>query len=305
MRNYRQADTDLSKLHFLWKRLPVLVRAIITGIIITVAGTLPWALLVRLNLNYLSYIPWSIIPASIYLWFFWKYVNGSGWPHSTSGMRKKTVRANKLSSEVWGAAIIAGISGLVCLVLFSIVLNRLVKLPQQNVSELSHVPFISLFFILLMSAAVAGITEESGFRGYMQKPIEQRYGPVIAIIVTGIVFAFMHYSHPETTLALMPFYIFVATIYGVLAYLTNSILPGIVLHAAGNVFGSLDLLLRGRSEWQTTSTTHTLVWDTGADTSFWLLCAGLIFVGVITIWAYMNVAKEMKKQVAQDEKKLF
>jgi membrane protease YdiL (CAAX protease family) len=300
MSNYQQTDT--LKPGLIWNRLPVLVRAIITGVIIAAAGTIPWAFFVRLNLDHFSSVPWSVIPASIYLWFFWKYVNGAGWPRSTAEIRKKIVRANQLSSEVWGAAIIAGILGLVSLIIFSGLLNRIVKLPQQDVSELSHVPFASMFFILLMSAAVAGVTEESAFRGYMQKPIEQRHGPVIAIFVTGIVFGLMHYTHPETTLTLMPFYIFVAVIYGTLAYITNSILPGMILHAVGNVFGGLDLLLRGQSEWQRSASPQPLIWESGADTSFWLSCAGLIVIGAITVWAYINVAKEMKRAVLQNKK---
>ena len=294
MSNHQQAAGGLSKLLFLWNRVPVIVRASITGVIIAAAGTLPWAWLVRSNIDHLPSLPWSVIPASVYLWFFWKYVKGAGWPRSTSETRRKILRANPLSSDVWGAAIIAGVLGLITLVLFSALVNRMVKLPQQDISELAHVPFTSLFFIILMSAAVAGVVEESAFRGYMQKAIEQRHGPVFAILVTGVVFGVMHFSHPETTLALMPFYFFVATIYGMLAYLTNSILPGIILHAAGNVFGGLDLLLRGQSEWQASPTPQSLIGETGADTSFWILCAGLIVTGAITIWAYITLAKTVR-----------
>ncbi|TMI62788.1 MAG: CPBP family intramembrane metalloprotease [Bacteroidetes bacterium] len=279
----------------MWNRFPPLIQAIITGLIVAIAGTIPWAFLVRLNLDHLPSVPWCIIPASIYLWFFWKYVNGAGWPRSTAAIRKKTARSNQLSSEVWGSAIVAGILGLVSLVIFSGLLNRMIKLPKQDVSELSHVPFASLFFILLMSAAFAGVVEETAFRGYMQKPIEQRHGPVIAIVVTGSFFGFMHFTHPETTFALLPFYFSVATIYGMLAYITNSILPGMILHAVGNVFGSMDLLLRGQSEWQQSAVPQPLIWETGTDGSFWLSCVGLIVIGTITVWAYTNVAKEMKR----------
>ena len=296
MSNSQLAAEGESKLLLFWNRLPVIIRAIITGVTIAAAGTLPWALFVSLNLDYLPSIPWSIIPTSIYLWFFWKYVQGAGWPASTVEARRKLVRANQLNSEVWGSSIIAGILGLVSLLIFSALLNRVVKLPQQDVSGLEHVPFVSLFFILIMSAIVAGVVEESAFRGYMQKAIEQRHGPVIAILVTGIMFGLMHFSHPETTFALMPFYILVAAIYGMLAYLTNSILPGMVLHTVGNIFVGLDLLLRGQSEWQTSATPQPLIWETGADKSFWLLSVGLIIAGTITVWAYKVLAKTVKSE---------
>jgi membrane protease YdiL (CAAX protease family) len=206
------------------------------------------------------------------------------------------LRANSLSNEAWGAAMAAGLLGLISLVLFSGLLNRIVKLPLQDVSEMANIPFISVFFMIIMGSVVAGVVEESAFRGYMQKPIEQKHGPVLAIVITGIIFSLMHYSHAETTLALMPFYFFVATIYGVLAYITNSILPGMILHAAGDVFGGLQVLLSGQSEWQTSSTPQPLIWETGIDTSFILLLAGMIFIGAITVWAYIKLAKEVKNK---------
>jgi len=291
-----QASPDKSKLHLLWIKIPVIIRSVLSGIIVAAAGTLPWALLVRINIDHFPSIPWSVLPASIYLWFFWRYIKGAGWPKSTSLIRKELLRANSLSSEVWGAAIAAGLLGLISLLIFSGLLNRIVKLPQQDVSELKHVPFISLFFMIVMGSAVAGVVEESAFRGYMQKPIEQKHGPVLAITVSGIVFSLMHYSHAETTFALMPFYFFVATIYGMLAYITNSILPGMILHAAGDVFAGLQVLVSGQSEWQTSSTPQPLIWETGIDTQFLLLLSGMIVIGAITVWAYIKLDKEVKNR---------
>ena len=65
-----------------------------------------------------------------------------------------------------------------------------------------------------MASIVAGVVEEASFRGYMQGPIERRHGPVVAILVTGSVFGFAHFTHPEVTLILMPYYLAVAAIYG-------------------------------------------------------------------------------------------
>lgn len=293
-KNKVMSTTSSNRWKLSWNRLPVIIKAIITGVLVAAAGTLPWAYLVRLNIDHLPSVPWSIIPTLIYLWFFWKYVNGKGWPQSTAAIRKKLLRANELSGDIWGAAIMAGILGLISLVLFSGLLSRMIRMPQQDASGVENVPVASLFFMVVMGSIVAGVTEESAFRGYMQKPIEQRHGPLIAILVTGIMFGLLHYSHPETTIELMPFYFFVATIYGMLAYLTNSILPGIILHTVGDIFGGLDLLLRGQSEWQTSIIPKPLIWETGPDTSFWFSFTGLIAVGTITVWAYMRLAKEVR-----------
>ena len=49
-------------------------------------------------------------------------------------------RANRLSEDVWGAALLAGGLGLFALVLFLGVMNRLVRLPPQPTDDLAHVP---------------------------------------------------------------------------------------------------------------------------------------------------------------------
>ncbi|MGH9312615.1 MAG: lysostaphin resistance A-like protein [Vicinamibacterales bacterium] len=184
----------------------------------------------------------------------------------------------------------AGGLGLVALVLFLGVVNRLVKLPAQPTDDLSHIPFVTLVFWLLMGSVVAGIVEESSFRGYMQGPIERRHGPIVAILVTGSLFGFSHFTHPEVTLILMPYYLAVAAIYGALAYLTNSILPSVVLHAGGNVLGAVDLFGRGRAEWQAPSSPEPLIWETGADASFWISCLAALIVGAATVRAYAALA---------------
>ena len=229
------------------------LRAVVIGILVALAGTLPWATLVALNQKFLPSVPWSVLPTIPYLWFFWRYAKGEGWPRSTSQTRRLNCRANRLSEEAWGAAIIAGVLGLVCLVLFMRVMNRMVALPQQH-EDLSRFSAFSILFLVLMGSIVAGVVEETAFRGYMQRPIERRHGPVIAILVTGVLFGFAHFSHREVTLALLPFFLAVAAIYGTMAYLTDSILPGMVVHAGGDVMGAMDFLVRGQSEWQASPT---------------------------------------------------
>jgi membrane protease YdiL (CAAX protease family) len=282
-----------------WQRSPVIIKAVLTGVFVASVGTIAWALLVKANLKFFPGVPWSVIPAAFLLWIFWRYLRGEWWPKLTSETRKKNLRANRISGDVWVSAIFAGIIGLAALLLFMRVMNRMVKLPQQQLTDSNPVPTVTLFFLLLMGSAVAGIVEEAAFRGYMQGPIEKRHGPVVAILITGILFGFAHFSHPETTMALMPFYIGVAIIYGMMAYLTNSILPGMVLHAVGDVFGGFDLLTRGQSEWQTSAKPEPLIWQTGTDTSFWMSCVFFIIAGAAAVWAYYSLASAVRKTNAE------
>jgi len=50
----------------------------------------------------------------------------------------------------------------------------------------------SIVTLLLIAAPAAGIIEEAAFRGYMQGPIERRFGLLPAILITGTMFAVAH-----------------------------------------------------------------------------------------------------------------
>ena len=278
-----------------WRRLPVLVRAVLTGLIVAAAGATPWAVLVWANSKYWSAVPWAVPPNALYLWLFWRYVRGAGGPRSTAEARRVNCRANRLSDDVWGVALFAGALGFAAVMLLQGVLSRIVAMPRQQDLDVSKYPFVTVSLWVLMGAAVAGVVEEVSFRGYMQGPLERRYGPVIAILVTGILFGLAHFTHPEVTLVLIPYYLAVAAVYGGLAYLTNSILPSLVLHAGGNVFSALDLFTRGRSEWQGSATPKPLIWDTGADASFWISLVATLVVGTAAVWAYTALASVVRK----------
>src|SRR4029079_2537028 len=178
----------------------------------------------------------------------------------------------------------------VALVLFLNVVNRLVRLPAQQMGDVSRVPMLTLFVLLLMSAVVAGVVEEAAFRGYMQGPIERRHGPTLAILVTGASFGFLHFSHPEVTVTLLPYYMAVAAVYGALAWLTNSIYPSMLLHAGGNVFSSLGLLTTGKGEWQSSATPKPLIWETGTDGDFWVAVIIALAATAAAVWAYAGLA---------------
>ena len=277
----------------LWQRLPVIVRAVLTGGLLAAAGTLPWALLVSLNIKYWSAVPWAVPPTALYLWLFWRYVRGAGWPRSTSEARRALARANPVRDEMWGMAIFAGLLGIVVVLLLQTVMSRLVTIPEQRDIDPSQYPVMTVLLWVLMSAAVAGVVEETSFRGYLQGPIERRHGPVIAILITGLLFGFLHFTHPEVTIVLLPFYLAVAAVYGTLAYLTNSILPSMVLHAGGNVFAAFDLFARGHSEWQGLGegARAKLIWETGTDAAFWASVGATLMVGAAAVWAYVLLAR--------------
>jgi hypothetical protein len=164
----------------------------------------------------------------------------------------------------------------------------MIMLPPQQIPDLSHIPNFTVVSLLLFGAPVAGVVEESAFRGYMQGPIERRYGLIVAILVTGTMFAI---AHLDFTLILWPYYVAVAAIYGTVTYLTKSILPAMVLHTAGNIFSNLELWLYGQAEWQAASNPNELIWKTGADDSFWIASGFLLAFAAASIWSCFRLAR--------------
>jgi len=275
----------------LWLRVPLVVRAVLTGLAAAMAGTMPWAILVSANTRHLSVLPWAVPIMAGYLWLYWRYARGDGWPQSTAAARRTNSRANRLPDDVWGLALLAGILGLMGVLQLQGVLSRLVSLPQQRDLDVSRYPAATALLWVLMSAVVAGVVEETSFRGYMQRPIEHRHGPVVAILVTGIAFGLGHFTHPEVTLVLLPYFLAVAAVYGALAHLTDSTLPSMVLHAGGNVFSAVGLFLGGRSEWQLSSAPQPLIWEAGPDASFWVTVVALLVMGAAAVWAYSGLSR--------------
>jgi membrane protease YdiL (CAAX protease family) len=275
--------------------LRVIVKAVIIGMLVMIAGTIPRNIIFVANLRYYPSFPWAVPLTAVYLWFFWRYLNGAGPPESTAEERRTSLRANRVSFCVWAWSLLAGGLGIVALVIALRVANRIVVLPQQQLPDLTQVPKFTILSLLLMAAPVAGIVEEAAFRGYMQRPIERCYGLSIAVLVTGTMFAV---AHLDFTLVLLPYYLGVAAIYGTMTYLTESILPAVVLHTSGNIYSNIDLWLHGQAEWQASSGATKLIWKTGTDASFWVSSIALFIVGTAMVWAFFRLARAARKSPA-------
>src|SRR6266540_6029387 len=264
-----------------------ILQAVGVGMVVMLAGTIPRNILFAANLRYLAGVPWAVPVMAVYLWYFWRYLSGDGPPDSTRDIRRSSLRANRVSGRLWVWALFAGSLGIVALVLALRVVNRIVVLPQQQLPDLSSVPALTIWSLLLMAAPVAGLIEEAAFRGYMQGPIERRFGLTVAILITGTMFAV---AHLDFTLILWPYYVAVAVIYGLVTYLTGSIWPAVVLHTGGNVYSNLDLLLHGQAEWQASSIAAELVWVTGVDPAFVRLALAFLIVTAAALWADVKLA---------------
>jgi len=279
----------------IWQRIPVLIRAVLVGLVVAAAGSFPWAWLAQANLRHLRAVPWGAAVMAVYLWLYWRYLTGRSWPASTAALRRERARARPLSAPVWGAAILAGIIGLATSVVLIRLMGRLVALPHEQMGDIAGVPAGTLLATLVMGAVVAGVVEEVSFRGYMQRPIERQLGPAVAILVVGVVFGLAHGTHSEWSLILMPYYAAVAATYGALAWLTDSIMPSLALHAGGDLFGALQLWIAGRSVLGSNNGVAA-AGPAGMNVRFWLNLAVLAAVATAAVWAYRQLAAVVREE---------
>ncbi|MCC6245241.1 MAG: CPBP family intramembrane metalloprotease [Gemmatimonadaceae bacterium] len=267
-----------------------LLRAVVVGLSIGLVGSLTWSRLVLANTRYASDIPWAAVVMGPVLIAWWLYfAKGRGWPVGSRAARRLGGRANRVPVELWGPALGAGLLGLFATLLLQGVLARLVVLPRQQDIDPSQYPAITVFAWLVMSALVAGVVEETAYRGYLQGGIERRHGLVSAILISGSLFAFSHFSHPEVGLVLLPYYVAIAAVYGLLTAATDSTLPSIALHAGGNLFSAFGFFAQGRSEWALTSAPPPTVWESGLDGPFIAAVGGFVLVGGAATLAYRGL----------------
>jgi membrane protease YdiL (CAAX protease family) len=271
--------------------MTTILTAILTGVVVLLAGNLPWAGLGAWNLRIGTAVPWAILPMVLYLWAYWRFISG-GWSAPVDAARRRAdLRANRLPAGVWGASLAAGALGFSALLALLAVAARLVHLPSSSpITTPPDMPLMTAFLLLVMQSIVAGVTEEAAFRGYMQSPIERLYGVTVAILVNGTLFGLLHFSsHPRDVLLMLPYYIAVAAVYGGLTWAADSILPALVLHSAGDIVVLTRWWATGRPEWQLAATPPPLVSEHGIDASFVLTAMSSVVLALLTARAYQAV----------------
>lgn len=278
-----------------WARLPVVPRAMLMGFAVLLVGVFPWSTLAGANLKVGSTFPWAFFVELAYLAILWQYLRGKGWPEATSKTRRQYLRANPVKPRVLAWAIISGTLLACALVGLQVVGWMLLGIPGAAVEEfaaLARYPAWTVLPLLVMGSVVAGVVEETAFRGYMQVPIERQHGPIVAIGTVAVVFAIAHFPSPLA----LPGLLLGGIGWGVLAYLTNSILPGVALHtlvdAATWIWAWSNLQSLERIFTQS-------VLDQDSDGPLAFAVALTFLLGAVTIFGFRKLAR-----VAQEERTL-
>lgn len=288
------ATEDLTDdpLVLLWRRIPVILRAAIIAEILCAIGDLPPGGLMLANLKFFPSVPWLLPATAVWLWMLWRWMNGAGWPRSTSESRRRDLRAFPLPGRVWRWALFAGGLGVVSCMAFGLLLARFANVPRDTYKlpvNFSALPLWTVISILVAISVSAGVVEEAAFRGYLISPIARRHGWPVAILVSGVLFFVAHLNHSYITLAHLPFFLAISAVHGLLVYRTGSILPAIVLHSTADIlFIPLQYGLLGNLHAEP-------VWQTGVDSAFLVCLAVVVIFGLAAVPAFRRL-----RTVAQD-----
>ncbi len=209
--------------------------ALLMGLAIVLIGTLSWVALIRLNVREYPDSPWAAVATGCWLVIMLVWLSGRGGPRGTSAFRRFHCRLWRPQPGAWSGDGLATILGLIgaMVVLSAVYVLMGASRPPVDVSPY---PTTAIrFSLLLMGPMVAGVVEETAFRGYMQSHLE-RIGPTFAVLVTSAVFTLLHVSHGLAyLLAVAPGFFLASLVYGYLALKSGSILPGMALHVAGDL----------------------------------------------------------------------
>ena len=159
----------------------------------------------------------------------------------------------------------------------AVVTSSVIRLPERSCAppEFSgNLPSLTVLVYVLQFSLVAGVSEEAGFRGYMQVPLEQCYGAVAAILLVALVYRLAHFES-VSFLHRFPMLFSSGVLAGFLARYSRSLGPVITARIAAVTIGFTSVAgLFGVTALYTRET----IWSTGPTTQF---CGALsVFVTV-------------------------
>lgn len=242
-----------------------------------------WTGLLALNLATSPAIPWAVVVMGALLWALWRYLGGAWPPRATSEVRRRALRARRVSGAALVWALIAGLLAIVALAGLWIVLFQVAGLPARTLPDYSHYPLLTVALALVMASLVNAIVEEAVFRGYFQGALEAQVGGLAAIALTTLVMAPEHALTQGFVWPTLVFYAAVDVMLGATAYFTQSILPGMLIHFAG-------LLVFFTLVWPG-DMIRSLVGQLDATAWLWIHGAQVVFFAALAILAFARLAR--------------
>ena len=269
-----------------WAKLPVALRAIISGLLIAMVAANVWPLLL-VTLG----VPLAAIAEAIFLGAYVWWLSGGGPPRRTRAPRAMAFRRGKLSPPQWFWGLLAAVFFAATVHASIVLLFRFVPFPVSAFRQgydFSFIPGLRLkWLVVVVSAASAGICEEAGFRGYMQRSIELRHGARFAILISSLFFTLLHLTKAWALIGMIPIVFGAGILLGLLAWSSQSLIPGIIGHTVMDI-GLFAYWWTGVAG---TFTARTLT-ETGVDRPFLIACATFAISLVIVLLAISRLRRK-------------
>src|SRR6202040_1392492 len=221
----------------------------------------------------------EVVFLALYIW----WASGGGPPHRTRAARGRAFRSARLSAAqcFWG--VIGALFFAATIHAAIVLLFRVVPFPAaafRRGYDLSFIPSLPMRWIaVVVSATSAAVCEETGFRGYMQQPIEQCHGATIAILVSSFFFMLLHLTKAWATIGMVPIVFGAGVLLGLLAWSSGSLIPGMIGHLIMDV-GLFAYWWTGIAG----DFTARPITETGLDQPFFIACA--VFAASLCIVLY-------------------
>jgi membrane protease YdiL (CAAX protease family) len=255
-------------------RILWIIWSVFLGYFIALVAQAVWSGLLVINLTLSPVVPWSVVVMALLLWPIWLYLGGRWRPQSTSAARRLYLRANPVSWRVFAWAFLAGALSITAIVGYWVVMASLVRMPGSVLPNLSGFPVLTVVLAVGMGSLISPILEQAGFWGYCQVMLEQKFPVVVAVLITSIAYSFgPHPPNGSPLWSRFVLYFLTGLTFSLLSTLTNSNLPGLVVHILGILVFFVLL-------WPN-DPARPLVSAGGAGLGFWLsLLLAVVFTGL-------------------------
>lgn len=219
--------------------------ALMAGLSVFLAAQTVWATLLWHMLKEPSSAGWGLPVMATFLIAGASWLKWGPWPARGRDWRRTGVRLNPVPLRTILFALGAGWSTMVAGFCLYVAHRSGTGMGGENPITLPHLRGLLFYAALVMAGIVAGFVEEVAFRGFMQRPLERRFGIVPAILVSGTAWALCHTNHGyfrEEAVVWLGIFLAVAAMLGTIANRTDSVVPGILVHAG---FDSVYFLAAG------------------------------------------------------------
>jgi membrane protease YdiL (CAAX protease family) len=269
----------------LLRRVPVIVGAVIGGLAIGLIAANIWPVaLISLGMPIAAFVEIAFL--ALYVW----WAAGGGPPRSLKAVRADCFRVGPLSSTQWFWGVIAAVSFAATIHASLVLLFRMVPFPAEAFHhgyDLSFIPSRGMQWAAVVVAALsAGVCEETGFRGYMQRPIEKRHGPLVAILISSLFFTLPHLSKDWALIGMVPIIFGAGSLLGTLARASGTLVFCILGHWIMDI---------GLFAYWWTQIAGTFpqrpVAETGLDRSFFIECLAFAAALAVMLSATVQLGK--------------